>query len=37
MKDHAKHFANHVFEYGMNRLDVQIKPNLVRLGYGLDL
>lgn len=35
MKDHTKHFANHVFEYGMNRLESQIKQNLVGLGFNV--
>ena len=35
MKEHAKHFDERVFKYGMNRLEAQIKQNLARLGYEI--
>ena len=34
MKEQTKHFANCGFEYGVNRLEAQIKWNLAGLGYG---
>ena len=33
MKAQIKHFADCVFEYGLNRLEAQIKQNLGGLGY----
>lgn len=35
MKAQTKHFAERVFEYGMNRLETQIKNNLAGLGYEI--
>ena len=33
MKEQTKHFVDRVFEFGMNRLEAQIKWNLAGLGY----
>ena len=35
MKKQTKHFAERVFKYGMNRLEAQIKRNLVGWGYEI--
>jgi len=35
MKEQIDYFADHVFKYGMNRLEAQIKRNLAGLGYGI--
>ncbi len=33
MKGQIDYFVYHVFEYGMNRLEAQIKQNLAGLGH----
>jgi hypothetical protein len=33
MTEQTKHFAERVFEYGMKRLEAQIKKNLAGVGY----
>jgi hypothetical protein len=35
MKEQIKHFTESVFKYWMNRLEVQIKRNLVGWGYEI--
>lgn len=35
MKEQRRHFAECVFEYGMNRLEAQIKKNLAGVGYEI--
>jgi len=35
MKEQTKHIANCGFEYGVNRLEAQIKLNLAGLGFDV--
>jgi hypothetical protein len=35
MKEQTKHFDERVFEYGVKRLEAQIKLNLARVGYEI--
>jgi len=35
MTEQRRHFAERVFEYGMNRLEAQIKKNLAGVGYNV--